>query len=104
MNLPLREGLSLNLSFLHISDVLVILLVLILSFFNLLPSLKIKQKWLQAVVYILLILVIAGVARLVFQTTPLGILNIRWYGVLIMVGALAAAWLATIEAKRRGQN
>jgi phosphatidylglycerol:prolipoprotein diacylglycerol transferase len=104
MNLPLREGISLNLSFLHFSDVLVILLVLILSFFNLLPSLKIKQKWLQAVVYTLLILVIGAVARLVFQTAPLGVLNIRWYGVLIMVGALAGAWLATIEAKRRGQN
>ena len=29
MNLPLREGISLNLSFLHLSDVLVILLVLV---------------------------------------------------------------------------
>jgi hypothetical protein len=51
MNLPIREGISLNLSFLQISDVFVILLVLILSFFNVLPSLKIKNKWLQAGVY-----------------------------------------------------
>ncbi len=104
MNLPLREGISLNLSFLHISDVLVILLVLILSFFNILPSLKIKQKWLQAVVYILIVLALAAIVRLVFVTAPLGILHIRWYGVLIMAGALAAAWLSTVEAKRRGQN
>jgi len=104
MNLPLREGISLNLSFLHLSDVLVILLVLVLSFFNLLPNLKIKQKWLQAIVYIVIIIALAGVVRLVFRTAPLGILNIRWYGVLIMVGAMAAAWLASLEAKRRGQN
>ena len=33
MNIPLREGISLNLSFLYLSDVLIILLVLILSLF-----------------------------------------------------------------------
>ena len=104
MNLPIREGISLNLSFFQISDVFVILLVLILSFFNVLPSLKIKNKWLQAGVYILIVLVLAALARLLFKTSPLGILNIRWYGVLIMVGALAAAWLSTVEAKRRGLN
>ena len=60
MNLPIREGISLNLSFLQISDVFVILLVLILSFFNVLPSLKIKNKWLQAGVYILIVLVLAA--------------------------------------------
>jgi phosphatidylglycerol:prolipoprotein diacylglycerol transferase len=104
MNLPLREGISLNLSFLHLSDVLVILLVLILSFFNLLPSLKIKNKWLQAGAYILIAIVIAAVARFIFKTAPLGILSVRWYGVLIMVGAISAAWLSTLEAKRRGLN
>ena len=104
MNLPLREGISINLSFLHLSDVFVILLVLILSFFNLLPSLKIKNKWLQAGAYLLIAVLLAAVARVLFKTSPLGILSVRWYGVLIMVGALAAAWLSTVEAKRRGQN
>ena len=34
----------------------------------------------------------------------IGPLTIRYYGVIIMVGALAAAWLATVEARRRGEN
>lgn len=40
-------------------------------------------------------------------TIPLpiiGPLTIHLYGVIIMIGALAAAWLATVEAKRRGLN
>ncbi len=31
-----------------------------------------------------------------------GSLTIHLYGVIIMLGALAAAWLASVEAKRRG--
>lgn len=27
---------------------------------------------------------------------------VHFYGILIMLGALAAAWLSTVEAKRRG--
>lgn len=104
MNIPLREGISLNLSFLHISDVLVLLLVLILSLFNLLPSLKIRNKWLQVGAYLLITIGVAAVARFVFKTSPLGIITIRWYGVLIMIGALAAGWLSMVEAKRRGLN
>jgi phosphatidylglycerol:prolipoprotein diacylglycerol transferase len=34
----------------------------------------------------------------------LGPLTIRYYGIILMVGALAAAWLASIEARRRKQN
>lgn len=34
----------------------------------------------------------------------IGPLTIHFYGVIIMLGALAAAWLATVEAKRRGQS
>ncbi len=34
----------------------------------------------------------------------IGPLFIRYYGILIMIGALAAAWLASREAKRRGIN
>jgi len=34
----------------------------------------------------------------------IGPLNITYYGMIIMLGALLAAWLATREASRRGQN
>ena len=34
----------------------------------------------------------------------IGPLTIRFYGLIIMLGALAAAWLATREARRRGEN
>lgn len=34
----------------------------------------------------------------------LGPLNIRFYGIIIMVGALAGAWLVSREARRRGQD
>ena len=33
---------------------------------------------------------------------PIGPLFIRFYGIILMLGALAGAWLATREAKRRG--
>ncbi|HLO29342.1 MAG TPA: prolipoprotein diacylglyceryl transferase [Anaerolineales bacterium] len=35
---------------------------------------------------------------------PLGPFQIRFYGIILMLGALAGAWLATREAKRRGYN
>ena len=34
----------------------------------------------------------------------LGPLYIRFYGIILMVGALAAAWLSEREARRRGQD
>nr|HMQ54502.1 prolipoprotein diacylglyceryl transferase [Anaerolineae bacterium] len=34
----------------------------------------------------------------------LGPLSIRWYGLLIMTGALLAAYVATIEARRRQED
>ena len=34
----------------------------------------------------------------------IGPLVIHYYGVIIMVGALFAAWLSTVEAKRRGED
>lgn len=49
-----------------------------------------------------------------FEFTPTGIqvwlpflaqpLTIYYYGVILMTGVMAAAWLATVEARRRGQN
>jgi phosphatidylglycerol:prolipoprotein diacylglycerol transferase len=35
---------------------------------------------------------------------PLGPIFIRFYGIILMLGALAGAWLATQEAKRRGHQ
>lgn len=35
---------------------------------------------------------------------PLGPIFIRFYGIILMMGALAGAWLATREAKRRGHE
>src|SRR5690606_19334988 len=34
----------------------------------------------------------------------IGPLALRWYGLLIVSGALVGAWIAAREAKRRGQN
>ena len=34
----------------------------------------------------------------------LGPLHVRFYGIILMLGAVAGAWLATREAKRRGYN
>ncbi|MBI5876199.1 MAG: prolipoprotein diacylglyceryl transferase [Chloroflexi bacterium] len=33
-----------------------------------------------------------------------GVINVRWYGVVIVLGALAGAWLSSKEAARRGEN
>ena len=34
----------------------------------------------------------------------LGPFQVTWYGLLIVFGAVLAAWISTIEAKRRGEN
>ena len=34
----------------------------------------------------------------------IGPLTIRYYGIIVMLGAIAAAWLASREARRRGEN
>jgi phosphatidylglycerol:prolipoprotein diacylglycerol transferase len=34
----------------------------------------------------------------------LGPLYIRFYGIILMLGAVAGGWLATVEVKRRGQD
>lgn len=36
--------------------------------------------------------------------TPFGPYTVHFYGILIMIGVLAAAWLTFREAKRRGEN
>ena len=38
---------------------------------------------------------------LLFQLGPF---QVHWYGLLIVFGALVAAWISTIEAKRRGED
>ncbi len=35
---------------------------------------------------------------------PVGPLYIRFYGIILMLGALAGGWLASVEVKRRGQD
>lgn len=35
---------------------------------------------------------------------PLGPFTVKFYGIILMLGAVAGAWLATREAKRRGHN
>lgn len=34
----------------------------------------------------------------------IGPLAVRWYGVLVVTGVLVAAWLSTVEARRRGED
>ena len=34
----------------------------------------------------------------------IGPLHVRFYGIILMLGAVAGAWLATREAKRRGHD
>lgn len=104
MEIPLREGISINISFLTMTDVLAVVLVLFLSFFNIFSCIKVKNEWLKTVIYIGLAILLALVLRLLVKSAPLDTLNIRWYGVIIMLGALAAAWLATRQAKQRGLN
>lgn len=38
------------------------------------------------------------------QGITIGILSIRFYGIVLMLGALAAAYMASVEAKRRGED
>jgi phosphatidylglycerol:prolipoprotein diacylglycerol transferase len=38
------------------------------------------------------------------QGIDLGFITIRYYGIILMLGALAGAWLAGREAKRHGEN
>ncbi|MDY6911609.1 MAG: prolipoprotein diacylglyceryl transferase [Chloroflexota bacterium] len=34
----------------------------------------------------------------------LGPIEVRWYSILIVIGVMAGVFLATIEARRRGEN
>ena len=38
------------------------------------------------------------------QGFSIGPIEVRFYGIILMLGALAGAWLATREARRRGHN
>jgi phosphatidylglycerol:prolipoprotein diacylglycerol transferase len=103
-------GFSLNLSFFQISDILALIVILIVTSFKLIPESKVKNPWIRR-------LIIAG-AAIVFliaqhfllqNVSPLSNhlpqeVNIRWYGVLIMLGALGAAFMAVWGAKRKGLN
>ena len=105
----LRVGFSINLSFLHMSDIAALLIALIIFAFNLIPESSIKNNKIRYILYVAIWIVLTAVGRFVLPTgsvlaLPVGSLFIHWYGVLIMTGALAAAWLAVRESKRRGIN
>ena len=37
-------------------------------------------------------------------TVNIGPLTVHWYGVIIVLGALSGAYIASLEAKRRGED
>jgi phosphatidylglycerol:prolipoprotein diacylglycerol transferase len=102
--IPIREGFTLNLSFLKISDIIVLVIVLLLSSFNLFSDKKVKNGWVRAGLYLLVGIVLIFIGRFllpegIFLTQPLGNLDVHWYGVLIMTGAVFATLLAAWGAK-----
>ncbi len=104
------QGIIINLSFFQVSDIIALLLVLIITSFNIVPESKVKNKWARAGILIggsLIILVVQHF--LIRDLPPLSNrlptdLEVRWYGVLIMLGALAAVLVSAWGAKRKGIN
>ncbi len=102
--IPIREGFTLNISFLKISDVIALVIVLLLSSFNLISDKKVKNGWTRTGLYLLVGIVLIFIGRFllpegIFLTQPLGNLDVHWYGVLIMTGAVFATLLAAWGAK-----
>ncbi len=102
--IPIREGFTLNISFLKISDIIALVIVLLLSSFSLISEKKIKNGWVRSGLYLLVGIVLILIGRFllpegIFLTQPLGNLEVHWYGVLIMTGAIFAALLAAWGAK-----
>ncbi len=63
--IPLREGFALNLSFLHISDFIVLILALLAAGFGLIPEKRVKNPWLRAAIYVFGGLILLLLLRLV---------------------------------------
>jgi phosphatidylglycerol---prolipoprotein diacylglyceryl transferase len=105
----LRVGFSVNLTVLHMSDIAALLIALIIFAFNFIPESTVKNSKIRYALYVLIWVVLTALGRFVLPAgsvlaLPVGSLFIHWYGVLIMAGALAAAWLSVVESKRRGLN
>jgi phosphatidylglycerol:prolipoprotein diacylglycerol transferase len=104
------QGFTVNLSFFQISDIIALILVLIITSFNIVPPSKVKSKWLRVVIYVGGSLIILIAQHFLIRNWPPfsnrlpSDLEVRWYGVLIMLGALAAVLMAAWGAKRKGLN
>ncbi|HTX78899.1 MAG TPA: prolipoprotein diacylglyceryl transferase [Longilinea sp.] len=91
------------------SDVAAFLIALIIFAFNLIPESTVKDSKIRYALYVVVWALLTVLGRFVLPAgtvlaLPVGSLFIHWYGVLIMLGALAAAWLSVRESKRRGIN
>jgi phosphatidylglycerol:prolipoprotein diacylglycerol transferase len=105
--ITLREGFALNLSFFHISDIVIILIALLAATIGLIPEKRVKNIWIRTAIYVVGAILLIILARLLFPSTnvlsnAMGTILVHWYGVLIMGGAIAAAFVAQWGAKRRG--
>ncbi len=105
------RGLTLDLSWLQISDVIALIFLLIVTSFNLIPEKKIPNKWIRRLIIlggsgIFLIGQYLIFHNLLHDIAPItnslpASLEVRWYGVLIMAGAVAATFLAAWGAGKR---
>lgn len=107
--IPIREGFALNLSFLHISDFIVLILALLAAGFGLIPEKRIKNPWVRALLYLVGAFLLILIFRMVLPAgnvlaNTMGTILVHWYGVLIMAGAVLAAFMAAWGAKRRGMD
>lgn len=105
------RGLTLNLSWLQISDVIAFIILLIVTSFNFIPEKKIPNRWIRRLIilggsaifligqYLIFHSLLHDIAPIT-NSLPAS-LEVRWYGVLIMAGALAATMLAAWGAKKR---
>ena len=105
----LRIGLGIDLSYFQVYDLVVLGVLMLLVLFDSNIEQFISSSRKRIIGYLLLFLVMSIFIRPLIPessvlSSQLGTINIHWYAVLIVSGALAAAWLATIEAKRRGIN
>jgi len=91
------QGLTINLSIFQISDILALIIVLIVTSFDLISPKVIKQKWLRILIIVAasLIFLVAQhflLRQVTFLSNKLpDVIEVRWYGILIMLGALGAA-------------
>jgi phosphatidylglycerol:prolipoprotein diacylglycerol transferase len=104
--IPIREGFALNLSFLHISDFIVLILALLAAGFGLIPEKRVKNPWGRTIIYVVGALLLILIFRLVLPAgnvlaNAMGTILVHWYGVLIMTGVILAAFIAAWGAKRR---